>query len=1186
MSAPPLHTPATLSASGYEDGLGRRTLIFDREYGVMLERLGLRPELAAFEDALKARLSRLATIEDERVARVRTIETDPDSGVLTVVSEFVAGQRLCDLLDSAASLGRDENPTPSVDVALGFLLDVLPALAALHATTGLTHGALGPGRMVLTAAGQVVLLDALFGNALERLRFSRARLWSDLRIAMPHGEPSGRFDIAADIAQVTLCGVALAVGRPLGDGDYPEGLPALLTEVVEIAQIRGSAVFASGLQRVLQRTLPLPGQRPYGTADEALTELQRVIHQEMGAAQCLSALTEFGALMSRTAAPPPRAAAPTTAAMARPLVARPTPSNDAEIEIALDEELEMAARDEVIELSPVVEMPVVTRSKSPAKPAPRLSPKLAAKPVAGKEPFVVAPPPIALAPSPIAPPRPRPVEVAPAARLAPIQEIQPVPQPKQVKATAQPPAPTVKSAGAPARMVSGPVPPAVISAPVPVAIPLVVAARRASSEPQAPSVAAPPSQAASARVEPSQASVISTAPDVPAFEADAQPQALPQVLETSSQPAAEAVLPAPPPAAPAPPVLAPPPQAAAIVETLGNASSAVVELPPQPVAALVPPPPEPPAEPVSAPPPPAVPVVEAHAAVQPAIVEPSAKPVSVVAEPPPQPTVTASAQQRAVAVVETPTVAVVAQPPAEPAAVVAEPTPEPTVTAPAQQPVVVVVETPTVHLVAEPPAEAVTIAPAVVLGAAPVVSHLPMPVVAVALPMPAASEPATTPPHEDQASATSRRKRLRGSKAKRDKLRSNSVTRDKLRSNGAPLPAPVAQPRPVAPPPPVVAAPAAVPAPLRQTSSPAMETVWQAPPIPPPVPEPRRIAAPLPPPIVPMRADTLWQPPTTQVTLAPMAATATVQAPVGATVRLKVEPPTGYTPVSPRRVDPRNAWANVGPPGHIAGRDEGPSPFPWKLAAAVILVMVVGVGAGRAYLPDRVPDITPMLPILERAAPSVVLAPPTSRTAGTLVLETQPAGARVLLDGKLAGQTPLTIEEVPPGRHIVTFITSGGAVKRTVRVEAGKSTALDVPVFSGWVAVFAPVVLDIAENGRSIGNTEQSRLLLSPGTHVLTFSNRELGFSAEQTVDIEAGEERAVTLDPRGTLSLNAQPWAEIWIDGKKAGETPLANLSVPIGTRDVVFKHPDFGERRLTAIVTAKGPTALGVDFTKAGRD
>ena len=32
---------------------------------------------------------------------------------------------------------------------------------------------------------------------------------------------------------------------------------------------------------------------------------------------------------------------------------------------------------------------------------------------------------------------------------------------------------------------------------------------------------------------------------------------------------------------------------------------------------------------------------------------------------------------------------------------------------------------------------------------------------------------------------------------------------------------------------------------------------------------------------------------------------------------------------------------------------------------------------------------------------------------------------------------------------------------------------------------------------------------------------------------------------PKGTIALNAVPWAEVWVDGEKVGETPIGNLSL-----------------------------------------
>jgi serine/threonine-protein kinase len=201
---------------------------------------------------------------------------------------------------------------------------------------------------------------------------------------------------------------------------------------------------------------------------------------------------------------------------------------------------------------------------------------------------------------------------------------------------------------------------------------------------------------------------------------------------------------------------------------------------------------------------------------------------------------------------------------------------------------------------------------------------------------------------------------------------------------------------------------------------------------------------------------------------------------------------------------------------------------------------------------------------------------------GRLEIDTQPAGARILLDGKPAGESPVALDGIAAGRHTVTFVTSSGSVKRAVRIEAGRTTKLDVPIFSGWVGIYAPFVLDVVEGGHVIGTTEEPRILLSPGKHELTLVNRELGYSSAQTVEIEPGEVKSISIDPRGHVNLNAPPWAEVWIDGRKVGDTPIANLQLPLGVREVTFRHPQFGERRATVTVKGNAPAAISIDMSK----
>jgi hypothetical protein len=251
--------------------------------------------------------------------------------------------------------------------------------------------------------------------------------------------------------------------------------------------------------------------------------------------------------------------------------------------------------------------------------------------------------------------------------------------------------------------------------------------------------------------------------------------------------------------------------------------------------------------------------------------------------------------------------------------------------------------------------------------------------------------------------------------------------------------------------------------------------------------------------------------------------------------------------------------------------------LPWKVAAVGVIVLLVGVAAANsAYLRDRFYAAAP--------APPVETAPARPST-GSLVVTSTPAGARVLIDGAFAGETPLTLEGVTPGERAVTLSSMAGTVRRAIRVDAGGTATLDVPLFSGWLAVDAPIVLEVAQAGRVLGSTQQNRLLLSPGRHTITLTNSELGYRSSRVVEIEPGRELRLSLVPSTAVNLNASPWAEVWIDGKRICETPIANAPVPLGTRDILFRHPEFGERRLTPTIKVGDPKAISVDLRQPER-
>jgi hypothetical protein len=107
--------------------------------------------------------------------------------------------------------------------------------------------------------------------------------------------------------------------------------------------------------------------------------------------------------------------------------------------------------------------------------------------------------------------------------------------------------------------------------------------------------------------------------------------------------------------------------------------------------------------------------------------------------------------------------------------------------------------------------------------------------------------------------------------------------------------------------------------------------------------------------------------------------------------------------------------------------------------------------------------------------------------------------------------------------------------------------------------------------------------MLPVGTQELEFVNENVGYRARRTVTIQAGKTTSVGLNPpSGTVNINAVPWAEVWLEGQRLGETPLGNLRVPIGSRELIFRHPDLGERRATVLVTLKEPARISMDLRK----
>lgn len=267
----------------------------------------------------------------------------------------------------------------------------------------------------------------------------------------------------------------------------------------------------------------------------------------------------------------------------------------------------------------------------------------------------------------------------------------------------------------------------------------------------------------------------------------------------------------------------------------------------------------------------------------------------------------------------------------------------------------------------------------------------------------------------------------------------------------------------------------------------------------------------------------------------------------------------------------------------IDGTPRGVTPLRLSLAPGNYSVQITSGSTSRT-LPITVEAHNVVSQYVEfAAAPSA---------GGRLEIGSEPPGAQVALDGVSKGVTPLSIADVAPGQHRVTVSNGENTVSRTVNVTRGATATLVIstaPVAAagagagGWLAIQAPVDMEILEDGRVLGSTRTERLMLPVGSHRIELANPALEFSTTRTVEVAAGRTANVAIAlPSGRLAVNAVPWADVSLDGASIGTTPLGELSVPIGTHELVFRHPQLGERRQTVTVKAQTPTRIGVDLRK----
>lgn len=203
----------------------------------------------------------------------------------------------------------------------------------------------------------------------------------------------------------------------------------------------------------------------------------------------------------------------------------------------------------------------------------------------------------------------------------------------------------------------------------------------------------------------------------------------------------------------------------------------------------------------------------------------------------------------------------------------------------------------------------------------------------------------------------------------------------------------------------------------------------------------------------------------------------------------------------------------------------------------------------------------------------------------TLFLLSEPAGALVEVDGKPLGQTtPTSAPSLPPGSHSVRFQRAGLApVAQNVTVKAGERSVVQVtmpPVTHRLEVRSVPDGAAVFLDGRLVlGETPTSVEVTDDDFHELRIEKNAYETLTKAITPDDKAPSITVTLVPekqaRGTLMVDANTAAEVWIDGVNTGyTTPTLGIEVPLGDHMVEVRDGSGNKGPSAKVHIAKGQT------------
>jgi hypothetical protein len=185
--------------------------------------------------------------------------------------------------------------------------------------------------------------------------------------------------------------------------------------------------------------------------------------------------------------------------------------------------------------------------------------------------------------------------------------------------------------------------------------------------------------------------------------------------------------------------------------------------------------------------------------------------------------------------------------------------------------------------------------------------------------------------------------------------------------------------------------------------------------------------------------------------------------------------------------------------------------------------------------------------------------------AGNIQILSNVQGATVWLDGKRVGRSPMTIEAVKPGEHVIELRSRGYRTREErVKVSAGAGLVLKLDLQRAAAGLLRVTVgvpgAEIFVDGKKL-DPEKPAIEVSTGEHFVVVTKE--GYAKyEEKIKVAEGKDKNITVELKaigGLRFLSTPSGAEVILNSKPIGRTPMVNEAIAAGEHVVTLRMEGY---------------------------